>query len=416
MKKTCLLLITLTGIIFSACFKTEDAPVLTFDGEANMTIAEFQKLHNLSTNPPTLIDTAVIISGIVTSTDQYGSCYKEIFFQDSTGGISIRINNTSYYMKYRIGQRIFVKAKGLYLGNYASGDRTGFYQIGMYGNENGGLNYISAKAEMKHIFRSGFTEAPPAPKIIANAEEIVKGPGGDYHTLVKLVNCSFIEANGETKYFEASGTVSTISRNIKLNTGANIEARISKQCNFANDILPTGTLNIEGLLTKFADTHQLIIRSANDVHPPPSVKILKIYDMVTNPMPEWTIRQITGRDPWIYFADSKYVKIQPPAGNDTECWLISPKLNFAGEKNVALVFTYRIIGEMENNAQVRYTIDGTNWERLDFKPLNGNVEAMLKLDEKIILNPNLQIAFQYKTTDKYPTWYILNIAFKANAY
>jgi DNA/RNA endonuclease YhcR with UshA esterase domain len=414
MKKITILTI-IFGVLFAACFKTEVAPVLTFDGKANMTIAEFQQLHELSADtPPTLIDTAVIITGIITSTDQYGSCYKEIFFQDSTGGLSIRINNSSYYAKYRIGQRIFVKAKGLYLGNYISGSRYGFYQLGLFGNVEGGLEYISSQKENQHIFRHDVPGKPPAPKIITNTGDIVTGAGGDYHTLVKLVNCSFTQANGTIKYFEPSGTSTTISRNVQLSGGGIVEARISAYCAFANDILPKETLNITGLLTMFGTTSQIIIRSIDDVEAP---KTLKVFDMTTDPfLQEWTNKQITGSDAWTYNSGNKYVGIQNPSGNEAECWLISPKFNFTGEKDIALYLTSRLINGANENAKVLYTIDGTNWNALEFAPTSTFVETKLKLDDKIAANPNLQVAFQYKTTDKFPWWLISNITFKANVY
>ena len=414
MKKLPLLIITL-GVLLSACFKTDVPPPLIFDGEANMTIAELQQLHELSvTDPITLIEPDAIITGIVTSTDEFGSCYKEIFFQDSTGGLSIRIGNTSYYSKYRIGQRIFVKAKGLYLGNYVSGNRTGFYQIGLFGNVNGGMEYISSGVENRHIFRSDVPGKAPAPKIIANNNDIVRGIGGDYHTLVKLVNCSFVDANGTAKYFEPSGQSTTISRNIKLSDGTIVQARISAYCTFANDILPTGTLNVTGLLTMFDVSHQIIIRSLDDVEAP---KTLQMFDMKTNPFEQgWTNKQVLGNDAWKYDAVNKNVGILQPSGNEAECWLISPKFNFAGEKDVALCFTYRLMNGNNENAKVYYSVDGINWTSLEFTPQSGIVDAVLKLDDNIAANPNLQVAFQYKTTSRFPSWYILNIAFKSNVY
>jgi DNA/RNA endonuclease YhcR with UshA esterase domain len=413
MKKTHILFI-ITGILLTSCFKTEVVPPLIFDGEANMTIAEFQKLHELSTTTPaTLIDTAVIITGIVTSTDQFGSCYKEIFFQDTTGGLSIRINNTTYYARYRVGQRIFVKAKGLYLGNYVSGARTGFYQLGLY--EDGGIEYISANKESQYIFRSDVPENLSPPKIITKESNIDKKVGGDYHTLVKLANCSFTQADGAIRYFEPSGNSTTISRNIQLGEGGNVEARISAYCTFANELLPEGTLNVTGLLTMFGNTPQIIIRSISDVV---GHKVLDVFDMTTDLFARgWSNKQITGTDSWTYYAANKNVRIQPSVGNETECRLVSPKFNFNGEKDVALCFKYRLTAGTNENVQVLYSTDGENWNSLEFNPqIGNNIEAVLHLNDNIASNPNLQIAFQYKTNDIYPIWALLNIAFKTNVF
>jgi len=419
MKKIPFLIIILS-VLLSSCFKTEIVPPLIFDGEANMTIAELQQFHELGAQSlPTLIDTAVIISGIVTSTDEFGSCYKEIFFQDETGGVSLRINNTSYYHKYRIGQRIFVKAQGLYLGNYISGSNYGFYQIGLYGNANGGLELISPQKENQHIFRSDVPGAQPIPKIITKYSDIETGVGGDFHTLIKLVNCYFTQAKDGAKYYEERFVIGgAANQPIRFNTGGNEEvvARISSPyyCSFANAILPEGAVNITGILTQFGNTHQFIIRRIEDVEAP---KILKVYDMKTDPFAQgWTNKQIAGKDAWAYDATNKNVGVQKPSGNDAECWLVSPKFNFSDEKGVSLCFTNRLLNGTDENAQVLCSVDGTNWNSLEFISQSGMIETVLKLDDNMTTNPNLQIAFKYKTTDKFPTWYITNIAFRTNVY
>jgi len=417
------LFIIILGVLLTGCFKTEVAPPLLFDGEANMTIAEFQTRHTLSVSDPiTLIEEDIIITGVVTSTDEFGSSYKEIFFQDETGGLSIRISTNPYYAKYRIGQRIFVKAKDLYLGNYVSGQNYGFYQMGMYGNANGGMEYISAKAENQHIFRHD-TPKPIEPKIITNQTDFELPR--DYHTLVKLVNCRFDAAkeDGSAKYFESSGTSTTISRRIKFNegTGNGVDARISAYCNFANAPLPYGTVNITGILTKFYDdTPQLIICSIKDVdiNEVEYPKILKEYDMSTDPFSEgWTNKQIQGESVWSYSTGaSNSVRIQPQAGEATECWLVSPKFNFTGEQNIDLSFSYRLTsGATDENIQVLYTVDGATWNQFtDFIQQTGTSNTTLKLEDSIASNPNFQIAFKYKTTDVFPTWMITNITFRTN--
>jgi hypothetical protein len=320
-------------------------------------------------------------------------------------------------VKYRIGQRIYIKAKGLYLGNYVSGSNTGYYQIGAYVNKNGGMEYLSSAEESQHVFRSGVPETPPAPKVITkqNDFDIPK----DYHTLVKLQNCYFVNADGTTKYFETTGSSTTISRRIKFNLGGGngVDPGISPNIKKNKDILPVGALNITGILTKFYDdTPQLIICSVGDVQIIPPAKDLLTFDMNTNPFDKsWTNKHVKGSTAWTYNANTKNVSIQAPAGEETECWFVSPKLNFSGEKDVALLFTYRIPNGKSDNVAVKYTVDGTNWNALDFTPAIGATsDAALKLNDNIATNPNLQIAFQYKTTELYPTWIISKITFKAN--
>jgi len=420
MKKISLLIITLF-FLFAACFKPEIAPPLDYQGKANMTIAEFQKLRTLGTEQSTYIDTIAIISGIVTSTDQFGSCYKEIFLQDSTGGISIRTSNTSYYTKYPVGQRIFVKAKGLYLGNYVSGNNYGFYRIGQYGGD-GGAQDLSLTDENKHVFRSGVPGKRPAPKIITQASDINTNVGGDYHTLVKLVNCRFANAKDGNKYYEEKFVLGgAANQPIILSSGTGqVIARISSPvyCSFANDTMPEGALNITGILTRFGGdnnpTNQFIICSINDVEVIPPAEILKKYDMTTDPFSQgWTNKQVIGETVWTYYLSDKNVRIRPQTGNDTECWLVSPKFNFSGKKNITLTFNYRLTDGTSENAQVLYTVDGKTWNLLDFIPKISTTDATILLDNQMATNPNLQIAFKYKTTNLYPMWVLNSIVFES---
>ena len=62
-------------LLLASCFKTEEIPLLVYDGEATHTIAEFESLHTLGANA-TLITEDIVICGTITSTDEFGSCYK----------------------------------------------------------------------------------------------------------------------------------------------------------------------------------------------------------------------------------------------------------------------------------------------------------------------------------------------------
>jgi len=128
MKKNILKIITGLTLVFffSACVK-ENFDIVpekqyTVDFEANTNIAGRKSYYHGSN---VLIDTNLIIKGVVTANDESGNFYKEIFLQDSTGAISIRLNSSTLYPVYPIGQLVYVKCNGLYLGSY-----NGVYQLG----------------------------------------------------------------------------------------------------------------------------------------------------------------------------------------------------------------------------------------------------------------------------------------------
>ena len=149
MKKAKILLMFVVALMFVGCYNDFDDPqpakVYTdadFEGLTHMTIADvkqvfIQKFGSLSNtgNNSSWNDTKfyqfeedVYIKGKVISNDREGNIFKSLFLQDETGGLEIRLTNGNF-MKYHMGaydaekreypsQWVYVKLKGLYIGNY----------------------------------------------------------------------------------------------------------------------------------------------------------------------------------------------------------------------------------------------------------------------------------------------------------
>ena len=70
-----------------------------------------------------------IITAYVISTDKSGNEYKRLVLQDAlenpSAGIGLLIDKKSLYAKYPIGQKIYLKLKGLTLNYYMKKHRTG---------------------------------------------------------------------------------------------------------------------------------------------------------------------------------------------------------------------------------------------------------------------------------------------------
>lgn len=420
MKKVAILNIFLVIAFFatvcSSCNKPEEIPVETYSGEATHTIAELFQYHTLGVKPATLITDKVVIKGVVISTDKHGSCYKEIFIQDETGGISIRTANSAYYNKYRIGQTIYVECQGLYLGSYiANNGNSGWYQLGLWGNDE--MQYIPSNVEMRHIFRSGILVPEPAPKVIRSTNNITEA---DFHTLVELPNCSFVDANGSNLYFDASQGYSTINRNIQLENGnTKIIARISQYIDWADEVLPEGKLNIKGILTKYGSDYQLMLRSINDVTvlPPPGGYVVFQYNMESSPFSMgWSNQSVAGTAQWEYKPDYKVVTITGSTSEMTDCYLVSPQLDFGSYRNVKLYFTHRNFNGLGTADQFRLyysTIDG-EWIPLEIPTLPSSfTETVIPIPDEAVSKPTFRIGFRY-TDQKNSNWAINNIQFKSN--
>ncbi len=83
----------------------------------NTTIAELKQLY-LDNGKAVEITRNLVIGGQVVSSDRSGNVYRELYIQDQTGGLAIKVGKSSLYSDYRVGQWVYVDCKGLTLGSY----------------------------------------------------------------------------------------------------------------------------------------------------------------------------------------------------------------------------------------------------------------------------------------------------------
>ncbi|MEZ5068602.1 MAG: DUF5689 domain-containing protein [Bacteroidia bacterium] len=77
-----------------------------------------------------MITNDMVFSAIVVADDKSGNYYKEMIVQDSTAGISILLDQPSYFTSFFIGRRVFVKAKGLYIQSVSGTPKIGVLNNG----------------------------------------------------------------------------------------------------------------------------------------------------------------------------------------------------------------------------------------------------------------------------------------------
>ena len=204
MKKTIIALFALAALVSCQSLKEEFQPVFTpfyhyppFYGKDSLTvthtIADLVALY--TPEKPLTIRDDIVITGVVSTTDQPGNFYKSFFIQDETGGIEIKVGKNSLYNDYQPGQRIYVLCKDLTLGMY--GYKTGNYGgMGMaqLGFEDTSGTYETSYMESQliintHIFR-GPQEFTVTPIIIDNPAKLPdpkKATQATNHLVGKLV-------------------------------------------------------------------------------------------------------------------------------------------------------------------------------------------------------------------------------------
>ena len=368
----------------TSCEKELDvAPILTYDGQANMTIAELNALHEVgSSDSYDPIPEGTVISGVIVSSDQAGNCYKYLTIQDETGGIQIKVDNSSLYPKYQIGQRIFVECKDLVIGDYRKNKQLGFWS-------NGSMVGLATSQEPLYLYRDGLVGDEPTPTVLNSKSDATEEM---LNTLVILKDCHFADP-GE-RYSEADAST---SRDIVMSDNSVIVLRTSNYADFAAQRLPNGTGDIVGILTIYNTTWQLTIRSLDDVRigNTPAVETSTLYqvDFSNNPIENqgWSV---LGDEGWFYYAAGHAFAIQNQTTNAINSWLVFPVISgLGGYDNVTLVMGNENCQVSNGSAKKYYSVDfnGTDvnsatWTEV---PANGI------LPTEAINSSNLHIAFQY---------------------
>ncbi len=109
------------------------------------------------------------IKGQVVSSDRSGNLYKEVYIQDETGGIDLKLGRGSIYSEFPLGMWVYVNCKDLKLGAY-----NGMPQLGAE-PDNTDVNeyetsYIDPQAIIDMHVKRGPKGAPVAPAVITEQD------------------------------------------------------------------------------------------------------------------------------------------------------------------------------------------------------------------------------------------------------
>ena len=223
---------------------------------ANVT---FKEVKNRFKDEVIQIQEDLVIEGYVISSDQAGNFFGTLHIQDHpvnpTSGFQIEIDLRDSYLFYEIGNKVYVKLKGLFLGK-----SKGVYKIGGVFTSFGNLSIgrLPAHAVGDHIFLSCDPIIEISPRVIAIpalSEDMVS-------TLIELDNIEVIEEELDLTF--ALPEKETI-RSLKNCDGDLIELLNSGYSNFRDTILPSGNGSITAILYKENNDYQLIIRDLDDL-------------------------------------------------------------------------------------------------------------------------------------------------------
>ena len=222
----------------------------------NITIAELKSRHTLDQYEEITDDAT--LAGLVVSDDTEGNFFKQLVIQDATGGIEMRIEMSDLHNVYPVGRKVYVKAKGLWLGDY-----NGLIQLGAgQGVDNQGdpeLLRIPESLVAQYIVPATYGNAT-TPKLLTIDQLSLT----DVSTLVRFENVQFVSADAGQTYADAV-LKQTTNREIEDCSKKRLIVRTSGYASFAGDTTPLGAGTLEGILSVFGDVYQLTIRDLGDV-------------------------------------------------------------------------------------------------------------------------------------------------------
>lgn len=407
------------AVLMQGCDLEPDvAPMPTFLGKANTTIAELLAMHTIGSvdsYDSIPIGSNIIISGIVTTSDEWGNNYKTINIEDETGGIQIKINNTALYNKYHVGQRVYVKCDGLVLGDYRKLPQLGFWA-------NDGMEPIPSFKTYLYIFPDGAPMAGPNPIVMTTIPRADAIPSTDYNRLVRLEGATFVEG-GIANFSNPS---SATSRDIKMKDGTTITMRTSNYAKFASEILPSGTGNVTGILTRYNNTVQIVISSLGDlqdfVTPMTPQTIFSVMDYNNAFNAGWITTSVAG-NVWQTLVNTSFHGFFVNPSEHQDSWLISPAIDLSGTSSPSMHFRHRALQGFDHTTlQCAYTlnytgnVNTTDWIFVDLPSSDNGQTGFISYDLNLpesALSSTFRIAFHHKSAET--AWYITDIKIDALA-
>lgn len=151
--------ILVTAVISAFTVSCDNLPASRYeiydDGDfSDCTHVSVKGLKDMYAGSPVNIEDNIYIKAQVVSSDRSGNLYGTMYIQDSTAGIELKTGIPDQYDEYRLGQWVYVRLKGLTLGN-----RDGMVCLG-------NRDLIDS-----HIFR-GETGEPAAPQLLESDDRI----------------------------------------------------------------------------------------------------------------------------------------------------------------------------------------------------------------------------------------------------
>ena len=239
-----------------------------------LTIEQLKAKYNgtIASNGLEEITEDVQIKGWVTGNDIEGNLYNQFALQDETGAIIISVAQGALYGYLPVGQEVLISLKGLKIGGYGNQGQIG----GVYTNKKTGqlqVGRLNRYVWERHYKLIGSVQLG---KIEPTVFDVSKMSDGQYMAeycgkLMTLKNVRLKEADGKAVFApndkSAALIANAVNRTLAGISSNKMVVRTSTYADFANQPMPTGSVDITGIFTRYRDTWQILLRTGDDIKP-----------------------------------------------------------------------------------------------------------------------------------------------------
>lgn len=433
MKNLKLILATALFSTLFSCINNDNYSEPDLTGEcADLTATKtIQDVALVATSTAQLWDsnTDSIMEAYVTSSDEGGNFYKSVSMIsiDGTKGFSMPIDAYNLYTKYEPGRKVYINLNGRH---FANNSLTSTTEIGsLYnGTQVGRVSGVEYEAAVKRGCTKVSEETLVNHMTIAQAKN-----NANLHKLIEFDAVQFADESLGKTYFDKtlnpSPTWTATNHIIKDASGASIIVRVSEFATFSTKSIPSGNGKIRGVLTKYNNDYQFMIRTENDVKLT-NDRVVPLFEESFANFAAWTKYSVTGAQVWTVDptfgnpgACAKMTGFASSVNNINEDWLISPAINLSAVTSATLTFdnVCKFAGnDIEVFISSNYSGSGAP-SAATWTPLTANLDTNVtgsyiwKPSGAINIsaltgNSNVRVAFKYTSTSTASkTWEIDNV-------
>lgn len=242
---------------FNACVfeDFDEPPVGNLPGlTGNITIAEIKAQHTLGADATQIQGDNPVLEATVVGNDETGSIFKELYLQDATGGIVMRLDEVGLNGLFPIGTPVVVDLSNIYVGDYRNK-----YQLTIAGGDR-----VPAALVRTTVYANGAaTEVSPT---VLTLEDLANSATFDRNlsTLVAFENLQFNGGDAGVPFADVANG-QDLNRTFVDCNGNELVTRTSSFSDFAGSNTPTGNGQVIGLLDVFGDTRQIKLRRLSDL-------------------------------------------------------------------------------------------------------------------------------------------------------